>query len=79
MTRKPEGRAVVYCRGAFNTTNGKTAHGLVRRSERYDVAAVIDGTWAGRDAGEVLTNFREITARAMRMRPDAYIAGCLVQ
>ncbi|ADU61878.1 MAG: acetate--CoA ligase family protein [Pseudodesulfovibrio sp.] len=32
-----------------------------------------------RDAGEVLTNFREITARAMRMRPDAYIAGCLVQ
>ena len=27
----PEGRAIVYCEGAFNTTNGKTAHGLVRR------------------------------------------------
>ena len=54
MNAWPEGRAVVYCQGAFNTTNGKTAHGLVRRSERYDVAAVIDAGWAGRDAGEVL-------------------------
>lgn len=54
MSRWPEGRAVVYCQGAFNTTNGKTAHGLVRRSERYDIAAVIDAAWAGRDAGEVL-------------------------
>ena len=50
----PEGRAVVYCQGAFNTTNGKTAHGLVRRSERYDVAAVVDAAWSGRDAGDVL-------------------------
>ncbi|MEZ4388520.1 MAG: DUF1611 domain-containing protein [Candidatus Krumholzibacteriia bacterium] len=54
MSQWPEGRAVVYCQGAFNTTNGKTAHGLVRRSERYVVAAVVDATWAGRDAGEVL-------------------------
>ena len=54
MTKWPEGRAIVYCQGVFNTTNGKTAHGLVRRSERYDVAAVIDAAWAGRDAGDVL-------------------------
>ena len=27
-----EGHAIVYCEGAFGTTNGKTAHGLVRRS-----------------------------------------------
>ncbi len=54
MSQWPEGRAVVYCQGAFNTTNGKTAHGLVRRSERYDVLAVIDARWAGRDAGDVL-------------------------
>jgi len=50
----PEGNAVVYCEGAFATTNGKTAHGLVRRTRRYTVAAVIDSRWAGRDAGEVL-------------------------
>jgi uncharacterized NAD-dependent epimerase/dehydratase family protein len=54
MNQWPEGRAIVYCEGAFNTTNGKTAHGLVRRSERYDVACVIDSDWAGQDAGQVL-------------------------
>ncbi len=54
MNSWPEGRAVVYCQGAFTTTNGKTAHGLVRRSERYDVAAVIDARFAGQDAGQVL-------------------------
>jgi len=54
MSKWPEGRAIVYCQGAFNTTNGKTAHGLVRRCERYDVVCVIDADWAGRDAGEVL-------------------------
>ncbi|MBG0790065.1 MAG: acetate--CoA ligase family protein [Desulfovibrionaceae bacterium] len=32
-----------------------------------------------RNAGEVLKTFKSITARAQRMRRDAYIAGCLVQ
>jgi uncharacterized NAD-dependent epimerase/dehydratase family protein len=50
----PEGDAIVYCQGAFATTNGKTAHGLVRRTRRYRVATVVDGRYAGRDAGEVL-------------------------
>lgn len=50
----PEGRAIVYCEGAFGTTNGKTAHGLVRRSRRYVVSAVVDSQCAGRDAGEIL-------------------------
>jgi uncharacterized NAD-dependent epimerase/dehydratase family protein len=50
----PEGNAVVYCQGAFATTNGKTAHGLVRRTQRYRVLSVIDSRYAGRDAGEVL-------------------------
>lgn len=50
----PEGRAVVYCEAAFGTTTGKTAHGLVRRTRRYDVVSVIDSTHAGADAGQVL-------------------------
>jgi len=49
-----EGNAIVYCEGAFNTTNGKTAHGLVRFTDRYRVIAVIDSRYAGRDALEVL-------------------------
>jgi len=46
--------AVVYCEGNFGTDDGKTANGLVRHSDRYEILAVIDSTKAGRDAGEVL-------------------------
>ncbi len=48
------GSAIVYCDGAFGTTNGKTAHGLVRRSERFRILSVVDGQHAGEDAGAVL-------------------------
>jgi len=54
----PEGRAIVYCQGAFGTPNGKTAHGLVRRTRRYDVISVVDAVHAGKDAGEVLEGKR---------------------
>lgn len=49
-----EGDAIVYCQGAFGTPNGKTAHGLVRRSRRFRVLSVVDAGRAGRDAGDVL-------------------------
>jgi uncharacterized NAD-dependent epimerase/dehydratase family protein len=51
---KPDGNAIVYCQGAFNTLNGKTAHGLVRFCRRYHVIAVVDSRHAGKDAGDVL-------------------------
>jgi uncharacterized NAD-dependent epimerase/dehydratase family protein len=54
MNDYPEGRAIVYCEGAFGTTNGKTAHGLVRRSRRYAVSSVVDSVHADHDAGQVL-------------------------
>jgi len=50
----PEGVAVVYCEGCYGNTYGKTAHGLVRFTRRYNVAAVIDSTMAGQDAGAAL-------------------------
>lgn len=46
--------AVVYCEGAFGHLDGKTANGLVRHSERYEILSVIDSTRAGQDAGAVL-------------------------
>ena len=51
---RAEGRAIVYCEGAFRTPNGKTAHGLVRRTRRYEVLAVVDSTCAGDDAARAL-------------------------
>ncbi|MEZ4810470.1 MAG: DUF1611 domain-containing protein [Allomuricauda sp.] len=49
-----DGKALVYCEGAFNTPNGKTAHGLVRFTERYEVVGVLDSNYAHQDAGTVL-------------------------
>ncbi len=54
MTTPIDGNAIVWCEGNFATTNGKTAHGLVRFTRRYQVVAVIDSTLAGRDAPEFL-------------------------
>jgi uncharacterized NAD-dependent epimerase/dehydratase family protein len=49
-----EGGALIYCDGAFRSTYGKTAHGLVRFTRRYQVVGVIDGDCAGQDAGSLL-------------------------
>jgi uncharacterized NAD-dependent epimerase/dehydratase family protein len=46
--------ALVYCEGNFGLTDGKTANGLVRHSELYEILAVIDSTQPGLDTGEVL-------------------------
>ena len=54
MSAFPEGNAIIYCEGMFATTNGKTAHGLVRRTERYRVLSVVDSRNAESDAGMVL-------------------------
>lgn len=54
MENSLEGNAIVFCEGAFCTTNGKTAHGLVRYTKRYRILSVIDSRYAGRDAGEIL-------------------------
>ena len=51
---KKENYGIVYCEGAFNTPNGKTAHGLVRFTKRYKILAVLDSKYAGQDAGNIL-------------------------
>jgi uncharacterized NAD-dependent epimerase/dehydratase family protein len=46
--------AVVYCEANFGAVDGKTANGLVRYSELYDILSVIDSEKVGLDAGVVL-------------------------
>jgi uncharacterized NAD-dependent epimerase/dehydratase family protein len=46
--------AIVLANGRYMTPNGKTAHGLVRGSDRFDVLAVVEPVLAGQDAGETL-------------------------
>ena len=54
MNEGSKERAVVYCEEAFATTNGKTAHGLLRFSMRYEIVALIDSTLPKGDAGQYL-------------------------
>ncbi|MGB3533377.1 MAG: DUF1611 domain-containing protein [Microcoleaceae cyanobacterium] len=46
--------ALVYCENQFGLMDGKTAAGLVRHSETYNIVGVIDSSLAGKDAGEEL-------------------------
>jgi uncharacterized NAD-dependent epimerase/dehydratase family protein len=46
--------AIVYCEANFGGIDGKTANGLVRHSERYEILSIIDSEKAGQDAGSVL-------------------------
>jgi len=46
--------AIVYCDQQFGEQDGKTANGLVRHSEKYEILSVIDARRAGADAGELL-------------------------
>lgn len=53
-----DGKAVLLTRGMLDTHNAKTAHGLIRGTDRYLIVGVIDHEHAGKDAGEVLDGKR---------------------
>ena len=46
--------AIIITAGYLDSESGKTAHGLIRGTERFSILAIIDQKDAGRDAGEVL-------------------------
>jgi len=46
--------AIVITGGYLDGVSAKTAHGLIRGSDRFSIVGVIDEKSAGRDAGEVL-------------------------
>jgi uncharacterized NAD-dependent epimerase/dehydratase family protein len=46
--------AIIVTGGSLDTLSAKTAHGLIRGTDRFNIIGVIDIKQAGRDAGEVL-------------------------
>src|SRR5688572_14444313 len=46
--------AIILTGGYLDTISAKTAHGLIRGTDRFNIVAVIDEKHAGRDAGEIL-------------------------
>ena len=77
-------RAIVYGEGQLGKLDGKVTNGLVRHSEKYEIAGVIDSTKAGMDAGEYLDGvangipvFRTIedSLEHLAYVPDYFIYG----
>ncbi len=46
--------ALVYCENEFGNIDGKTANGLVRKSDKYNIVGIIDSSKKGLDAGDYL-------------------------
>lgn len=76
--------ALVYCENQFGLIDGKTAAGLVRHSEIYNIVGVIDSSLVGKDAGEELDNKKngipifanlESALDQLPNVPDCYIYG----
>ncbi|RFM24213.1 MAG: DUF1611 domain-containing protein [Candidatus Thermochlorobacter aerophilum] len=49
-----DGTAIVLTNGLLHTQHAKTAHGLIRGTERFQILGIIDHVSAGKDAGTVL-------------------------
>jgi uncharacterized NAD-dependent epimerase/dehydratase family protein len=46
--------AIVLTNGLLTSTDAKTAHGLIRGTERFTIKGIVDGpSTAGKEAGEV--------------------------
>ena len=74
-------KAIILTSGILDTVDAKTAHGLIRESERFHIVGIIDDTHAGKDAGQVLDGiYRNIPifatiAEAMSTEPVYCIIG----
>lgn len=74
-------KAIIITNGLLHTDNAKTAHGLLRESNRYEIVGVVDFVSAGKDAGEVLDGKKrnipvfKTVADAMHAKPSVCIVG----
>ena len=50
--------AILITGGKLSTISAKTAHGLIRGTERFNILGVVDSNQPGKDAGEVLDGIK---------------------
>ncbi len=80
----PKGKAIVYCEREYLSANGKTAHGLVRHTDRYEIVGVVDSTAPVGDAGEILDEkkrgiplFSSLKDAYLETKPEIFIIGAV--
>jgi uncharacterized NAD-dependent epimerase/dehydratase family protein len=84
MTPISEGKAIVYCEREYLTANGKTAHGLVRHTDRYEIVGVVDSAAPAGDAGGILDGknrgipmFSSLEEAYRKTAPKIFIVGAV--
>lgn len=77
-------RAIIYADRFFNCADGKTAHGLIRHSKRFEVACIVDTTIAEGDAGEILDGvkrnislYNDLNKAYGKSDADTFIVGAV--
>ncbi len=77
-------RAIVYADRFFNSANGKSAHGLVRFSKRFEVTCVVDTTLPEGDAGKILDGikrniplYNDLEKSLKKSEDDTFIIGAV--
>lgn len=74
----------MYVDGLFHCADGKTAHGLVRYSNRFDIVCVVDSKMPSGDAGERLDGkkrgvplWNSLEQAIEHFHPDTFIIGAV--
>ena len=73
--------AIILTAGLLHASDAKTAHGLLRESNRFNIVGVIDEVSAGKDAGEVLDGRKRSVPvfstieESLQLRPTYCIVG----
>jgi uncharacterized NAD-dependent epimerase/dehydratase family protein len=77
-------RALVYADRLYGCADGKTAHGLVRYSKRFDIVCVVDSTLPAGDAAEFLDGktkdipiLNDLDDAFTSTHPDTFIIGAV--
>ncbi|MEO5889336.1 MAG: DUF1611 domain-containing protein [Ferruginibacter sp.] len=82
MTIIEKPKAIVLTDGLLHDADAKTAHGLIRGTDRYEIVAVIDSVHAGKDAGEILDginrNIPVLATAAAAVDAIPGIAYCII-
>jgi uncharacterized NAD-dependent epimerase/dehydratase family protein len=80
----PKTRAMIYADRLYHCADGKTAHGLVRCSKKFDIVCVIDSTLPIGDAAEFIDGKKKnipllnnLDEAFVQTNPDVFIIGAV--
>lgn len=80
----PKNRAIIYADRLYSCADGKTAHGLVRYSKKYNIVGVVDSTLSKGDAAEFLDKTKHgiplinnLDEAFTATNPDTFIIGAV--